>query len=216
MGPFACVGLSGAIILAKLFEVLAEDIFRHKSTALDNRFSLWLHGFTNPGLDKFFKFFSFMGSIASVIVMTLLGFGVLVRSKHPHAAWLLAMSTGGGVVINQALKPLFQRPRPELWASQQPRTTTFSFPSGQATVSFCFGGGLGWLGYKFIKSRLALGGWLTSIMVGVILVGLSRIYRGMHYLTDVVGGYICGSFWLALLLSGVSIYDRLHSPQRSQ
>lgn len=216
MGLFAIVGLLGAIGLAKLFEELAEGIFREESTDLDNRFGLWVHSFANPVLDKIFKFFTTIGSIASVIIMTLFGFGVLVRRKHPHAAWLLALATGGGVILNQALKFFFRRPRPNLWASQDAPLKTFSFPSGHATVTFCFCGGLSWLGYKFIKSPVALAGWLLAMLGLVIMVGLSRIYRGVHYLTDVAGGYISGSFWLALLLSGVSIYDRLHTKQASQ
>jgi undecaprenyl-diphosphatase len=111
------------------------------------------------------------------------------------------------------LKFFFQRPRPQLWISREPRLGTFSFPSGHATVSFCFCGGLSWVGYKFIKSPLALTAWFLAMLLFIFMVGLSRVYRGVHYLTDVVGGYLSGGFWLALLLSGVSIYDRLHPRQ---
>ncbi len=213
MGFFATIGLAGAVLLAKLFEELAEGIFRKESTDLDNRFGLWLHGFANPGLDRTFKISTTLGSMLSVIIMTVASFGLLIWRKHPHAAWLLALSTGGGVVINQVLKFFFRRPRPNLWTSTDPRPPTFSFPSGHATVTFCFCGGLSWLGYKFIKNPLALAGWLIAMLICVVMVGLSRIYRGVHYLTDVAGGYISGSFWLALLLSGVSIFDRLNPQQ---
>jgi|GEM_PF-870485 len=216
MGLFASIGLIGAVFLAKLFEELAEGIFRKESTDLDNRFGLWVHSFANPTLDKVFKFFTSIGSMASVIIMTVFSFGLLVRRNHPHAAWLIALSTGGGVLINQVLKFFFRRPRPALWSSHDPQPPTFSFPSGHATVSFCFCGGLSWLGYKFIKSPILLTSWLIVMLVCVIMVGLSRIYRGVHYLTDVAGGYISGSFWLALLLSGVSIYDRIHSQPDGQ
>lgn len=215
MGLFALFGLAGAVGLAKMFEELAEGVFRNKSADLDKRFGLWLHSKANPTLDKVFKFFTNIGSIFSVILMTTTSFGILVRRKHPHAAWLLTLATGGGVVLNQTLKVFFRRPRPVLWVSHDARPLTFSFPSGHATVSLCFCGGLSWLGYKFIKSPVVLLIWLSTMLVIVVMVGLSRIYRGVHYLTDVVGGYISGSFWLALLLSGVSIYDRLH-PQEAQ
>lgn len=213
MGLFAIIGLTGAVFLAKLFEELAEGIFRKESAALDDRFGLWVHSLANPIFDRLFKFFSALGGIASILIMTGLSFGLLVRRKHPHAAWLLALASGGGVLLNQTLKFFFRRPRPQLWTSKEPRLRTFSFPSGHATVTFCFCGGCSWLGYKFIKSPLALTAWLTAMLVWVFMVGLSRIYWGVHYLTDVVGGYLSGSFWLALLLSGVSIYDRLHPKQ---
>lgn len=63
---------------------------------------------------------------------------------------------------------------------------------------------------------MVLTGWLIGMIGCVIMVGLSRIYRGVHCLTDVVRGYICGSWWLALLLSGVSIYDRMHPQEEGQ
>ncbi len=213
MGPFAAIGLSGALLIAKLFEELAEGIFRNKSSALDNRFGLWVHSWSNPFLDLIFKFFSLLGGIFGVTTMTLLGFGLLVRRNHPHGAWLLVLTSGGGVALDQLLKLFYHRKRPELWATSITRPTSYSFPSGHATASLCFGGGLCWLGYKFIKSPLALAGCIVAMLLFVFMVGLSRIYRGVHYLTDVVGGYLCGSFWLALLLTGVSIYDRLHPEQ---
>ena len=216
MGLFALVGLTGAILLAKLFEELAEGIFRKESSDLDNKFSLWVHSFANPTLDKVFKFFTDMGSILSVTVLSVLTFGFLARRKHPHAAWLMSMATGGGVLLNVVLKTVFRRPRPALWLSPDPPLRTFSFPSGHATVTFCFCGGLSWVGYKFIKNPLVLAGWLILLLVCTVMVGLSRIYRGVHYLTDVVGGYISGCFWLALLLSGISVYDQLHPQQKGQ
>jgi undecaprenyl-diphosphatase len=216
MGLYATIGLTGAVITAKLFEELAEGIFKKESEALDHRFSLWVHSLANPVLDKIFKFFSTIGSIASVVGLTVLSFWILVKRHHPHAAWLLAMATGGGLILNQILKFFFRRPRPQFLTNREPHLKTFSFPSGHATVSFCFCGGFAWLGYKFLKSPVIMAAWLGSMLVCVFMVGLSRVYRGAHYLTDVVGGYISGSFWLALLLSGVSIFDRLHPRKARQ
>lgn len=210
MGPFAILGISGAVVLARLFEELAEGVFRKESESLDHRFSLWVHSFASPLLDKVFKFFSALGGITGVIILTTLSFGVLARRNHPHAAWLIVLANGGGVLLNQALKFFFRRHRPQLWLSTDRRLRTFSFPSGHATVSLCFCASLGWAGVKFIKSPVVLAAWVSALVVYVFMVGLSRVYRGVHYLTDVVGGYISGGFWMSLLLSGISIYDRFH------
>ncbi len=209
MALFVFLGLSGAVISAKLFEELAEGIFRKESESLDNRFGLWVHSFANPLMDKVFKFFSALGGVGSIIILTTLSFGALLRRNHPNAAWLIVLANGGGVVLNQVLKIIFRRSRPQLWLSTDRRLRSYSFPSGHATVSVCFCVSLSWVGYKFIKNPLVLAAWLSAMVVSVFMVGLSRVYRGVHYLTDVVGGYISGGFWMSLLLSGISIYDRL-------
>ncbi len=213
MGLFALLGLSGAVILAKLFEELAEGIFRKESESLDNRFGLWVHSFASPLLDKVFKFFSALGGVGGIIILTALSFGALIRRNHPNAAWLVVLANGGGILLNQVLKIIFRRSRPRLWISTNRRLRSFSFPSGHATISMCFCVSLSWVGYKFIKNPLVLAAWLSAMVVSVFMVGLSRVYRGVHYLTDVVGGYISGGFWMSLLLSGISIYDRLHPRQ---
>lgn len=213
MAPFALLGLSGAVVLAKLFEELAEGVFRKESEQFDNRVSLWVHKRANPALDAVFTFFTTLGGIISTFCLTLASFVVLMRRSHPHAAWLVVLANGGGVLLNVVLKTVFKRPRPQLWLSTERRPRTFSFPSGHSTVSLCFCASLSWLGFKFIKSPLALAAWLSAMVVWVVMVGLSRVYKGVHYMTDVVGGYISGGFWMSLLLSGITIFDRLHHRQ---
>ena len=216
MGRYAFVGIVGAIFFGKLFEELSESVFRKQSAELDNKVSLWVHKMTNPVLDFIFFVFSFIGGIFGVTVLTGLAFLVLLRRKHPHAAWLMTLGVGGGVLIDQILKRFFRRRRPELWSTGRPRLKSYSFPSGHATVSFCFCGILGWVGYKFIKQPVALVFWLALMVFCPVMVGLSRVYRGVHYMTDVVGGYLCGGFWVSLLLSGISIFDRLRNIKNSQ
>lgn len=216
MRVYVFIGIAGAVLFGKLFEELSESIFRKQSASLDNNFSLWVHRHSNPVLDIVFKFFSLVGGIFGVTVLTGLTFGVLLRRKHPHAAWLVALGVGGGVLISQILKIFFRRHRPELWPTTEARPKTYSFPSGHATVTFCFCGVLGWAGFKFIRQPFALAGWIFLMVFCTFMVGLSRIYRGVHYMTDVVGGFLCGGFWTTLLLTGIAIFDRLRGIKNSQ
>ncbi len=216
MAGFAFIGIVGAVIFGKLFEELSESIFRKQSAQMDKSFSLWVHRHANPILDVIFRFFTLIGGIFSVTILTGIGFRVLLWRKHPHAAWLLILGVGGGVTIDQILKFFFRRLRPQLWVSTEPRLKSYSFPSGHATVTFCLCGILSWVGYKFIRQPYAFTAWVILMGFWTVMVGLSRVYRGVHYLTDVVGGFICGGFWLTLLLSGISIFDRLKGKQEPQ
>lgn len=206
-GIFIVVGILGAMFLLWCFHELTEGIFRNQFSSLDNNILLWLHGFTNPVLDVIFGFFTTIGSIAGVLVMVAIVFGLLIWKKHFHSPWLLALAVGGGILINQLLKFYYERPRPDLWANDN-RPATFSFPSGHATVSFCFFVMLIWLGSKFIKVYWQKVIWFILMIICILMVGLSRLYFGVHYPTDVLGGYISAGCWLTILLIGVFWYDR--------
>jgi undecaprenyl-diphosphatase len=208
-GWYILAGLAGSILLLYLFADLTEDVFTNEFTKFDDNFELWVHSFSSSGLTIFFEFFTTIGSIAGISILTVITFGLLWWRHHLRSAWLLALAVGGGILINQVLKQLFHRPRPELWDITGSRLTTFSFPSGHATVSLCYFGVLAWLGFRLLKPRWAR--WLgAALMVFcIVMVGLSRIYFGVHYPTDVIGGYLSGTFWLVILLDGATIFNRI-------
>ncbi len=210
MASFALVGFVVALLLVILFAVLAGVVFSHLTTGMDDSFSLWIHSFANPGLDFIFNFFTTIGSIGTVIGLAVVIFGLLIWRKHHHAAWLVLLAVGGGAGLDQVLKFIFHRARPDLWQSAAPHLTTYSFPSGHSTVTLCLCGFLSWLGYKFLKLYY-LKVLLTIVMVlCILMVGLSRVYLGEHFLTDVIGGFLAGGIWLAILFTGVSAYDRFY------
>jgi membrane-associated phospholipid phosphatase len=212
-GVYIVVGLGGALLLLYLFAELTEDLLRNEFTSLDDNIELWVHGFANPVFDLVFNFFTTLGGTWGIAIITGLGFLFLVWRQHFYSAIFLALSVLGGLLINFVLKELFQRPRPELWESTFARPTSFSFPSGHATLSLCLFGMLTWVFFHLLKSR-RLKVFLAILMAfTIIMVGLSRIYFGVHYPTDVIGGYLSGGFWLTLLVSGDAIFTRMNLPR---
>lgn len=212
VGPFALIGLVGSLALLFVFAKLAEEVFTNEITSLDNSTSLWVHGFSSPLLDAVFGALSTYVGVVGVVVASVLGFVMLLWRKHPYEAWRLALVVIGGLVLNQALKFLFHRSRPELWPGSQ--FAGFSFPSGHAMLSFCLFGMLTWLGWRYLSS---LAGRITiTLLCGllVLLVGLSRIYLGAHFLSDIVAGYIASAFWLVAVLSGTDIFARLRQEKQ--
>lgn len=211
-GWYFLAGLIGSVLLLMLFAELTEDIFSHEFTNFDNNIELWVHQQANSTLDIFFNFFTTIGSIAGISVLTVITFGLLWWKHHLRSAWIVALAVAGGTAINQVLKVLFQRPRPELWEFTGHRPTSFSFPSGHSTVSLCYFGVLAWLGWRFLRRPLARLGWAALMILFIGLVGLSRVYFGVHYPTDVIGGYLSGGVWMIMLLNGAAIFQRLRHP----
>lgn len=116
--------------------------------------------------------------------------------------WLAAFV--GGSVLDQALKFIFHRPRPTF---QTPIIVAhgFSFPSGHAMGSLI---GFGLLAYLVIRVtrrvelRIAI---IIAAVALVIAIGISRLYLGVHYFSDVVAGYAAGVVWLTACLSGAEL-----------
>jgi undecaprenyl-diphosphatase len=103
----------------------------------------------------------------------------------------------GANLLAEGTKLIFARPRPLAWFVEQP--TNFSFPSGHSLMSLCFftcvAGMLAW-GRQNAAHRLAS---LAIAVTGALAVGLSRVYLGVHYPTDVLGGYALGLAWITVV-----------------
>ncbi len=116
--------------------------------------------------------------------------------------WLLAFV--GGALLNNILKSVIHRPRP--YAASASLSHSWSFPSGHAMVSLIAYGMLTYvliiLGPRSRRVQLAIAGCATLL---VLAIGLSRLYLGAHYFSDVVGGYAAGMLWLSACISGLEV-----------
>ncbi len=187
IGLKALTGLFVALLFLWLFEELTENLLENEFENLDTSFGNWVHSYANPLLDLGFTIFTSLGNTLGILGITIVTFGILIWRRYHMDGWLLLLAVGGGIIINQAMKVLFQRPRPQLWTSVIERPDSFSFPSGHATVAMCYFGLLLWLGLGFFKRPVARIGWSILMLFIIFMIGLSRIYLGVHYLTDVVG-----------------------------
>jgi undecaprenyl-diphosphatase len=128
------------------------------------------------------------------------------RQWVPLVGWVAALA--GGAVLTQVLKLAIQRPRPP-GASVFLTDFSWSFPSGHAMGSLI---GYGMLAYLLVALWVEKRGWRISIVVTaaalIAAIGLSRLYLGVHYFSDVIGGYAAGVLWLAACISAVEVARR--------
>lgn len=176
------------------FLAIAESTRLPATADLDTWVTTRLHGFASPSLDAVISAVTGLGSTPFLAVIAVLAIAVLAQ-RHWTSALFVAIAFVGSLVLNDALKSLYQRPRPTWdWAQIPPE---YSFPSGHtmnATVLYIAIAGVVWLlwGRRAGMTALAI-----AVLV-VLAVGLSRIYLGVHWPTDVIGGYLAGILWLLL------------------
>ncbi|MCT8266904.1 phosphatase PAP2 family protein [Afifella sp. JA880] len=134
------------------------------------------------------------GSTFGLVFVSLTVIFWLVLTKRPHAGLLVFASLAGGAIVVNALKYGFSRPRPDLVAHSAEVFTT-SFPSAHAAMSATVYLTLGALVMRFSKGRaLKLYALFVAVLL-TILVGLSRVYLGVHWPTDVLAGWAIGAAW---------------------
>ena len=104
-------------------------------------------------------------------------------------------------VLNQLLKRILQRPRPTEFRIVE--ETGYSFPSGHSMVSMAFYGYLIYLIYRYIKNKYVKWTLITILSILICLIGISRIYLGVHYTSDVLGGFLLSISYLVIYISSI-------------
>ncbi len=209
LGLHLTLGLLASLAGLWVFSGITEDVVHHDPLS---RFDItvleWFHAHSTPPGLALCNGISWLGS---PLLISMLGLVVAVmlavrRSWLPLAAWVAALA--GTSVLGTVLKMAVRRPRPEYGSSFLPGDS-FSFPSGHAMGSLV---GYGMLAYLlltiWVKRRLIWVGVVTVLSVLVVAIGLSRLYLGVHYFSDIVGGFAAGLLWLSACITGLEIARR--------
>jgi membrane-associated phospholipid phosphatase len=190
------------LITGMVFTSLAEDVVNREAFSLfDPLFGNWLLTQTNPGGDRIFSTITYFGNALVISAGTIwLGFW-LAKKKRWNQLIFLFLAVGGAALLNLILKNIFLRPRPNFPLAYLVEKG-FSFPSGHAMVSTAFYGAAAYLAFFVLKR------WQNKLLVAfgclaaALLIGFSRLYLGVHYLTDVIAGWSAGGLWLAVCILG--------------
>ncbi|MEG4394624.1 phosphatase PAP2 family protein [Microcoleus sp. BROC3] len=201
-------GLAVAALAMWGFATIAEEVLEKESYAFDTSILLALRKLHTPLRDQIMLGFTFLGEPKLLLVICLsLGIVLLARNHRSEAA-TIALTGGGAIGLNLLLKKLFARARPQLW-ERVVDVRFYSFPSGHAMISMVIYGLLGYfLGSRFPKQR-----WLIYSLTVVLIaaIGLSRLYLGVHWPTDVIAGYTAGLVWLITCILSLEIWKELRS-----
>ena len=207
------LGLAVALLSLYLFAELADEVMEQDTLRLDNGVLGALRQYQSPALDWAAWLASMLGSEILVVVMAVL-LVVLGWQRRWGAAVGLLVTVVGAQLLNDVLKDWFHRTRPAPLTGLIP-AQAFSFPSGHAMVAVAF-----YLYVAHLAWRLLPGRWrivcVAFLVLIPVLVGLARLYLGVHYLTDVVAGYIAGLAWTNAVIVAGHVLGRRRAAARAR
>jgi undecaprenyl-diphosphatase len=198
----AVAGWSTFLLAGLVFLAIAWSITgRTALAALDSRLADWLHHHSHRALTAFFFAVTNLHSPAAISAASLV-FGVLLaRLRQWYWLLTLAVAVGGGMLVNTVLKFAYERLRPR-FDDPLLTLTSYSFPSGHTAGAVLFYGVLAAFLVSRFYDRRARAACVAGAIAMVTLVAFSRMYLGVHYLSDVLAAACSSTAWLVLCLAG--------------
>lgn len=185
------------------FAALVDELREGEPFFFDAPILLFAHALARDGFDRAFLLFSALGYEWGVIPVDIALVAILAVRRRAREGLFAGLALGGSALLNLATKQLFARERPSLWESIAPEST-FSFPSGHAMGSMT----LAWV-CLLLAWRTPWRWPVTIAMLGFTLaVGLSRVYLGVHYPSDILAGWTAASVWAVGCFFLVFRHDR--------
>ncbi len=176
---------------------LSTEVWEKEAFSFDRSLLIWIHQFANPQIDRVMLFITSLGDPPTVITIFLMMIFWLSMERRYTDGIRFSIACVGGVIINQVMKLFFAKPRPELW-TRLIREYSFSFPSGHAVGAMVV---YGFIAYILAKEFQQFQRPIYTVgTVLVAAIGLSRLYLGVHYPTDIIAGYGVGLLWLTTCL----------------
>jgi undecaprenyl-diphosphatase len=196
------------------FGAVAEEVAEGDTATNDQRVADWLHGRATDPLTDVFRAVTWTGNGGFLAVVVLVAVALLWRRRLVTDALFVVLAFAGAEVITFGMKQGFRRERPFF---QDPLATasSFSFPSGHSLVSLAVYGSIALVVARHARSRRVAATALGVAAVWILAIGFSRLYLGVHFLSDVVAGFAAGAAWLALLYLALEARTRYTSRYRA-
>lgn len=208
------LGVTGGLLLTAALTwalaVLTESVLtRDPLTLLDRTVAEFLHERAVPGLTDVMKVVTYLGAGSVLIPLAIVLAAVLLWRRRTGEALLIVTATAGASALNFLVKNLMARPRPDI-IEPFIDVKGFSFPSGHATVSTAFYLTLGLLAAGWVRKWESRVYVLLAALAAILLVGFSRLYLGVHYLSDVLAGFTLGGLWVTIAVTTAALWQQGH------
>jgi undecaprenyl-diphosphatase len=196
-GPLLLAGFVGLLACGYVLAVIATAVRRSETFALDTVGNTFMHGFASPAMDVVMNGATLVGRDVGLAVIAALAGLLLVRAGRHREALFIAVALVGAILLNWGMKLFFHRARPVLpWATAPP---DFSFPSGHAMNSMALALAIALVVWRVGGRRWGIVAFVIALLAAG-LIGLSRVYLGVHYPTDVLGGFATAALWVAVVV----------------
>ncbi|HZG71278.1 MAG TPA: phosphatase PAP2 family protein [Chondromyces sp.] len=187
------------------FAEVVDALRKREVERFDSAVIEFIQSWVQPELTARMTIFTEMGSVWWLTTGTIIITGILLFKRYKDYAIFFVLTVALGGLFNSFLKEMFQRQRPDILPLIE--QGGYSFPSGHSMGSAIFYGAVSWLLFELLDRQ-----WTK--MIGVIvalgfilLIGMTRIYLGVHYPSDVLGGYIAGAAWLTFSISAFRYFE---------
>jgi membrane-associated phospholipid phosphatase len=174
---------------------------------MDEWVANWLHEHATPSFTTTMRASTVLGSPPFVVLVMFIAIAVLMLRSERYGAMQMALCVGGGMLINTGLKNIFDRARPHF----EPALTEaygYSFPSGHVAAATLLYGAVMVLAWHRLPAGVTRNVVVVALFLLVQLVSLSRMYLGVHYLTDVLAAQFLSALWITISFIAVEIFRR--------
>jgi hypothetical protein len=205
------IGTTGGVALAAVafwfFKKQAEHVVEGRADRYDEMVMEAVHTIDNPAMHQVMEAVTQLGSHFAISTAAGLTALAMLKNGKRDDAWTVVVSTGGAMAINTILKNIFQRQRPQELARRIKLPKSHSFPSGHSLLSAAT---YPIVAHHLVQNRsVATQAVVHTLATATILsVGFSRIYFGVHFPSDVLGGFAAGFGWLGLTSLSHTIVDK--------
>jgi undecaprenyl-diphosphatase len=200
VGIFLLVGIVVAVAGTLAFAELGERVKKGYTQQFDVAALQWLGAHHTPLLTNIMTEVTPLGT--GIVVMTIVGVtaAFLWHTEHKISAQLLLAATAGNIILNNVLKLSFDRARPNVF-EWETHAASSSFPSGHAMSATVVYGTVAYLLSRLQKHAWSRAITLVTAVILVVLICTTRLYLGVHYPSDVLGGIVVGLAWAAFCMA---------------
>ena len=191
------------ILFIGFFTFIARSIRLETISSFDEPIIDFVQGVEAPWLTTVMRMFTDIGSTTAVLVLGVVALGILLMKEYRSQAILFVIALAGTGILNQTLKLIFKRERPDL--NRLIDIGGYSFPSGHTMIAFSLYTILTYIIWRNLKSSWSRIGIAVLAVFMIIMIAVSRIYLGVHFPSDIVGGFLASSVFLFLI---IGIYQR--------